>query len=1198
MKQLFIFLFISLHSLLAFTQANDGLPRSKGKTYAVVVGISNYKNLGEDEQLQFADKDATVFANYLRSKAGGAVPEENIKLLLNEDATYSNIYEALKWLLDSCQKNDLGYFYFSGHGSLENITNSQEGYLISYNTLPNNFAYNAVRIGYLNDVAATLSDRNNGKVIIITDACHSGSAVADAAGTKAAGDLLRKEQNNEIRITSCRKDQKSNEDIFWGGGRGVFSYYLVKGLTGEADKKKDGTITLSEMQQYLDSSFEADKKLPSMTEPEQRPVLSGNNSFKLAYVDEAYLASLKKRALVNNSQGDSTNGLKPLAPSPAKYFFGLFQKEKMLQFSQKENIEDVIDFAALRKLQPTEIPAAVIKYVKDSMNRFRITSIEEDSDGQLKRDTLFELDPVTIRKLENKLQDNSEEIKKFNDQFASLINNRTQEIINYYLKGDAAEMERRQYYNINRNGFDVYLQMFDVALKLAQPGTETYRILQLKQHYFAGVAARLKIPTVEDPQPLIDTAMAEEKKALALELKQEPAAYIRNELGNLYLLKKEYKTAKEYYLSAIEIAPKWVMPWANLVALYNQTKEFDLGFKAANKADSLQHNFQGALVNTGMLYKASGNYLFAEEKFRKAIQLNSRYYLPFEGLAYVYMNTTQYALADSFFYESEKRKKGFHFGEEENKPDIEPVTAVLPPIPPCFIDNADLLKAGIIGKFVIGLMAYEDDKMPQAEKIFKQVIAIDKTNPLAYHYLGKILYEQKRWAEAEIIFRFAKTCYRDTMQFREYVDSIDRILPVTATKHCIIDRFTHAYYEKIRDIYFLASTHKYHGHFTEAEKYYRDIIELKPYDIAGYYQLWTMLEQIGRYKDAEDIIYRFGNFSKDEGDYELATFYKRMIQRFPDDADWYYKAGRLYYRLSANPRPWYKDSIIIRPDIAVDDIDIKELRLANDSLDHFSPYAVFTGIADSVRQSISIGAARKHAIAYFRETLLRLHKDDDAVADINYKIGQLYDWLGWPEKACVYYKQSVDLTPYNGSIRLKLVDDYAVTYQFQPALEQLDSLYKRGQLDYEKYLLMSRYCIHAGRFTDADSLLKTAKAIYPFDVPEITDLRGRRQLLSNNAKQALPFYKTYLDIYPNDCFTMYTIGKLYARMNDRAEALKWLERAISKGFVQYWVLRYDKDWNEWRNLPQWISLTKNIKPIEYLSDKPTHESLRLFNEKN
>ena len=205
------------------------------QVYALVIGISKY--LQKDiPQLQFADRDAKVFADYLKSKAGGAVPAENIQLLVNEDATTSAVYDAIYWLKNTCKKGDLVYFYFSGHGDLETNTMFNNGYLICYDSPPNNYVKLALGVDYVNEIAHTLSAQTNANVVLITDACHSGKLAGSRfGGTFLVGDQLRAVKNKEIRITACATDQLSNENADWGGGRGVFSYYLTNGLKGLAD---------------------------------------------------------------------------------------------------------------------------------------------------------------------------------------------------------------------------------------------------------------------------------------------------------------------------------------------------------------------------------------------------------------------------------------------------------------------------------------------------------------------------------------------------------------------------------------------------------------------------------------------------------------------------------------------------------------------------------------------------------------------------------------------------------------------------------------------------------------------------------------------------------------------------------------------------------------------------------------------------
>ena len=99
-----------------------------GSMYAVVVGISDYQN--EDiPDLHFADKDATAFAKYLKSPAGGSLTDEHLKILTNEKAT-----TALEWLVEVSKEGDKVIIYFSDHGDVETKTMFQLGYLLTWDS--------------------------------------------------------------------------------------------------------------------------------------------------------------------------------------------------------------------------------------------------------------------------------------------------------------------------------------------------------------------------------------------------------------------------------------------------------------------------------------------------------------------------------------------------------------------------------------------------------------------------------------------------------------------------------------------------------------------------------------------------------------------------------------------------------------------------------------------------------------------------------------------------------------------------------------------------------------------------------------------------------------------------------------------------------------------------------------------------------
>ena len=68
------------------------IPRS----YALVIGISKYKNLPADAQLQFPEMDAESMYTVLISPEGGQFPAENVHKLIDGQATLENIRQELE----------------------------------------------------------------------------------------------------------------------------------------------------------------------------------------------------------------------------------------------------------------------------------------------------------------------------------------------------------------------------------------------------------------------------------------------------------------------------------------------------------------------------------------------------------------------------------------------------------------------------------------------------------------------------------------------------------------------------------------------------------------------------------------------------------------------------------------------------------------------------------------------------------------------------------------------------------------------------------------------------------------------------------------------------------------------------------------------------------------------------------------------
>lgn len=1151
-----IFMLISTH---VFSQNRKSV---RSNSYALIIGISDYEHEGI-EDLNFADKDAEIFAAYLQSPAGGSIPAQNITLLLNKQATHTAMYQALDWFSDSCKTNDTVYIYFSGHGDVENIDVYKKGFLLSYNTPRLNYINFSLSVEDLNFYANYLSLQTKAKVIMITDACHAGVL----AGNEIRGKFLVDEQlrtivNNEIRLNSCTADQLSNEDAEWGGGRGVFSYYLLNGLLGFADSEKDQKISVHEIRQYLDSNLRKDPILKAKR-TKQNPIIQGNDQLILAHINEAALQKL----IADTIQLQTVSTSNP----PAYQFF--FDK---LTESQ---IENNFDFYILDTTPAQQIPVTMLSMF-----------LKQYPDEKQKVD-----------KLNLVLLKNPDANRRFVDKIVDMLDQRSQHIIELYLSGDEAELERRRYYSMLNSNYDVYPKMLGLACRLSNPAKPLYKMLQSKYHYFSGVVARIQTALVANPDSLISIAFAEQFKANEF---QEDVAYIHNELGILFHATKKYKEADSCFLLARKIAPTWAMPWTNLVSVYAKTNQFEKGLTASQRAINLDENYSSAYVNTGILYEGIGNYLYAEDRFRKAIDLNSRHYLPFERLAFVYLNTNQYALADSFFFEADLRKRGFYIHEQlmavEGLYRRElPKERVISCEIPTKINDRD-----IIVNFMAGLIYLQKKDTLNGERYLKKVIDIDTSNPLAFHELGKVYWKQHRWAEADIMFGFAKKYYLRDSLFLHYSDSIAKLMnenDLSENEICLLVEFEKSHYPLIEDYFYHGSVFEKWKHIDEAIVNYREAVTLSSPSIEAYYKLWKLFESIGRYEEAENTIMSHPEI--EVRDKQLHALYHRVTKQFPQSGAWHYKAGNFMYdKAAANPQKFSQDktyriadynlrSIASNEDTGffgkgITSLKGKELTI-DYTLGRMHEMDEFGGYIPGTLEEYFLGIRINHPFSeglQFLKVADTFISDKVILADVDEKIGDIYTWKGLYQKSPPYYRKSLALQNTNAGVRTKLVESLDRNYAFMEAILHLDTMNASGGLNYDNILRLGRYNIHACNFSLADSLLKHAEKIHPYSHPEMNEWKGRMHFMAKQPEKALSYYEAYAKRYPSKWTTSYTMAQIYVQLQDKTKAIQYLQQAIDEGFNLGWVLLHDANWNEYHNLLEWKQLTAKIKPKEYRSD--------------
>ncbi|HYB95315.1 MAG TPA: caspase family protein [Vicinamibacterales bacterium] len=214
--------------------------------YALIVGISEYKNLDASKQLRFPESDADALYRVLINHEGGAFPAENVHFLKGSQATLANIRHELEtWLPSVAQPADRVVVYFAGHGFVQN----GRGYLAPYDVDPDKLDATAYPMSSLGDVLA--NKVGAGWKVLLTDACHSGKINGETTN-EALEQQFKSLPASFLTLTATTEREQSFEDPNLGTGFGFFTYYLVQAFSGYADNDPcDGRITADELIEYV-----------------------------------------------------------------------------------------------------------------------------------------------------------------------------------------------------------------------------------------------------------------------------------------------------------------------------------------------------------------------------------------------------------------------------------------------------------------------------------------------------------------------------------------------------------------------------------------------------------------------------------------------------------------------------------------------------------------------------------------------------------------------------------------------------------------------------------------------------------------------------------------------------------------------------------------------------------------------------------
>jgi len=572
-----------------------------GNNYAVIVGISNYKYV---TPLSFADQDALLFKEFLQSKAGGSLKDDNILLLINDDAKASTLPRIRHWInnIKKPQKGDKVYFYFAGHGD---AIDADEYFFLLQDCNPagdkNNYVGGMASALPMYSIKSFIKNNMTEKgvqVLLIWDACRTNELPGGAEGMKIAQQGIAEKNSGELIMLSASAGETAIENNSYAHGHGLFTYYLIDGLSGAADNadlggNADGKIDMSELDTYVKMKVRNDAK--NKFKSNQNPKFIYNIDASISFVDEQF-----KQAWAMQKQSNDT------------YAYNAPKKTR--------TAGDAMD-----------------TMVTNLYNRIMQTIKLDSIDGSNGAEAL-------LAKMEKQYPNNTlTQEAGFN--LAMEYINLAQDKINLFLSGkeekssfNAGEIIPKIEKTLNTTNVTNANFLKKAMILLRKNGEQDEMVLnelEAKKNFFLGFS--YYFTKEQDRIKEFKEALLYAEKALAA----HPKAAYNNFLMAAVLM---YKTdsALLYSKKAIELAPNWMFGFRITGALFIMNQQIDSAKYYFSKSLELQKNNTPALFFLSKIFVSKQQYDSAKLYTKKSIMIDSNSVMGYMSLADIFTGLKQH----------------------------------------------------------------------------------------------------------------------------------------------------------------------------------------------------------------------------------------------------------------------------------------------------------------------------------------------------------------------------------------------------------------------------------------------------------------------------------------------------------------------------------------------------------------------------
>jgi len=232
----------------------------KGDLYLVAVGVSDYAN--DELDLRFAAADAQAFHQAILRQSSNLYKQVHERLLITGSTTpptANNIRDALDLFTQATPKDTI-ILFLAGHG----VRQYMQYYFLPQDADSRNQQWRSSTVIRWNELQTALATAK-GQRLFFVDTCHSAAAINPRLIKDAADARL-------LVFSATDANTSAQEQAILG--HGVFTYAILEGLKGKADKMPtDQQIMIKELDTYV--SY----RVPAMTHGAQIPTIHTPGGF-------------------------------------------------------------------------------------------------------------------------------------------------------------------------------------------------------------------------------------------------------------------------------------------------------------------------------------------------------------------------------------------------------------------------------------------------------------------------------------------------------------------------------------------------------------------------------------------------------------------------------------------------------------------------------------------------------------------------------------------------------------------------------------------------------------------------------------------------------------------------------------------------------------------------------------------------------